>query len=191
VYPEEETMGQNLARFCALFFTGLALVPAAAHLSELPNKMQLTRDDYLTVQQIYRGWAMFGVIVVAALASTVALAWTSRGRRAPFRLALCAALCIVGTQAVFWSFTQPANIATSNWTHLPPNWHETRLSWEYSHAASALLNLVAFTSVALAVTAAAASPRAASRSSANPGSYEKTRGLACDLSALRRLGWRR
>jgi hypothetical protein len=93
--------------------------------------------------------------VVAALASTVALAWTLRGRRTPFRLALCAALCIVGTQVVFWSFTKPANDATSNWTRLPPNWREARLNWEYSHAASALLNVAGFTTVVLAVTAVA------------------------------------
>jgi hypothetical protein len=148
-------MTQRFIWFCALFFTGLAMVPAAAHLSELPNKMHLTRDDYLTVQQIYRGWAMFGVIVVAALASTVALAWTLRGRRTPFRLALFAALCIIGTQVVFWTFTQPANIATANWTHLPPNWREARLNWEYSHAANALLNLAGFTAIALAITGVA------------------------------------
>jgi hypothetical protein len=148
-------MAQRLIWFCALLFTGLAMVPAAAHLSEMPNKMALTPEDYLTVQQIYRGWAMFGVTVVGALASTVALAWTLRGHRTPFRLALCAALCIVGTQVVFWSFTQPVNVATSNWTHLPPNWRDARLSWEYSHAASALLNLAGFTTVALALTGVA------------------------------------
>jgi hypothetical protein len=152
-------MARRFIWFCALFFTGVAMVPAAAHLSELPNKIELRRDDYLTVQQIYRGWAMFGIAVVAALASTIALAWSLRARRAPFRLALGAALCIVATQIVFWSFTQPANIATSNWTHLPPNWPDARLHWEYSHAASALLNLAAFTAVVLAVTGAATAQR--------------------------------
>ena len=41
--------------FIALFFVALALGPALAHLLELPNKITLAREDYLTVQQIYRG----------------------------------------------------------------------------------------------------------------------------------------
>ena len=85
-------MVRTIVAFCALFFSAVALVPAAAHLSELPNKLHLDRDDYLTVQQVYRGWALFGGAVVAALASTVAFAWTLRGQRSLFRLALCAAL---------------------------------------------------------------------------------------------------
>ena len=32
-----------------------------AHLFELPNKIHLSREDYLTVQQIYRGWALLGI----------------------------------------------------------------------------------------------------------------------------------
>jgi hypothetical protein len=32
---------------------------------------------------------------------------------------------------------------TANWTFLPGDWWELRKRWEYSHAASAVLNLVA------------------------------------------------
>jgi hypothetical protein len=49
----------------------------------------------------------------------------------------------VGTQVVFWLFTFPTTQATVNWTMLPPNWTELRAQWEYSHAVSAGLNLVA------------------------------------------------
>jgi hypothetical protein len=66
-------------------------------------------------------------------------------RREPRVLAaaLLAFLCILGTQIVFWVFTQPANRATRNWTMLPGNWMQLRTYWEYSHAASAVLNLIA------------------------------------------------
>ncbi|HXM83019.1 MAG TPA: hypothetical protein VN929_13955 [Burkholderiales bacterium] len=37
------------ARFFNLPFAALALAPAPAHLLELPNKINLSRDDYLTV----------------------------------------------------------------------------------------------------------------------------------------------
>jgi hypothetical protein len=38
--------------------TALALVPAGAHLFELPNKIGLSQDRYFIVQSIYRGWAL-------------------------------------------------------------------------------------------------------------------------------------
>ena len=63
----------NSARFCSLLFAALALAPAFAHLLELPNKICLSREDYLTVQQIYRGWALLGFVVFGALPSTLAL----------------------------------------------------------------------------------------------------------------------
>ena len=45
----------------------IASAPALAHLLELPNKIGLSRDDYLIVQQIYRGWALLGIVVLSAL----------------------------------------------------------------------------------------------------------------------------
>jgi hypothetical protein len=44
-------------RFCCLLFAAFALAPSLAHLLELPNKIHLPAEDYLRVQQIYRGWA--------------------------------------------------------------------------------------------------------------------------------------
>lgn len=74
-----------------------------------------------------------------------------RGATRTFRLTLIALLCIVGTQVVFWAFTFPANQATENWSMLPPNWEELRTRWEYSHAISAGLNLVALVALILSV----------------------------------------
>jgi uncharacterized membrane protein len=123
-------------RFFALLFAALALVPAGAHLAELPNKIDLPAADYQTVQQIYSGWALFGIVVFGALISISMLTIMARGEPRVFRLTVVALLCIVGTQVVFWSFTFPANQATANWSTLPPNWTELRAQWEYSHAAS-------------------------------------------------------
>lgn len=140
-----------VARFLSLLFCALALAPAMAHLLELPNKIGLPRDAYLTVQHIYDGWALLGFVVFAALGSTLALAILARGRGREFGFALAAFLCIAGTQVVFWTFTFPANQATANWTMLPDNWMALRTQWEYSHAASALLNLAALVAVILSV----------------------------------------
>lgn len=131
------------ARFFSLLFAALALAPALAHLLELPNKMGLSRDEYLIVQQIYRGWAWLGLVVAGALLSTLVLMILLRNRPRQFALALIALLCIVGTQIVFWTVTFPANQQTANWNLLPENWQALRFQWEYSHAASAVLNLIA------------------------------------------------
>ncbi len=56
-----------------------------------------------------------------------------------------------GTQVLFWTFTFPANQLTENWTLVPDNWAALREQWEYSHAASALLNLVALVALIAAV----------------------------------------
>jgi len=140
-------------RFLSVLFCALALAPAMAHLLELPNKMGLSRDEYLVVQQIYRGWALLGIVVFGALLSTLALAIVVRRRAGEFGPALTAFLCIAGTQAVFWTFTFPMNQQTANWTMLPDNWAAMRMQWEYSHAASAVLNLVALVAVIVSVLA--------------------------------------
>jgi Domain of unknown function (DUF1772) len=137
--------------FVCLLFTALALVPAAAHVMELPNKIKLPKAEYLVAQQLYRGWQFVGLVVVAALLSTFALTISLSDQAKPFVAALVACLCIAATQAVFWIFTFPVNRATTNWSVLPANWVQLRNRWEYSHAASAVLNLVAFVAVIIAV----------------------------------------
>lgn len=144
-------MGLTIARFFSLLFAALALAPALAHLLELPNKIGLSRNDYLTVQQIYRGWALLGFVVYGALLSTLVLSVMVRKRPSEFRFTLMAFLCIAGTQVVFWTFTFPANQLTSNWTVLPENWLALRTQWEYSHAASAVLNLIALIALIFSV----------------------------------------
>ena len=53
--------------------TALAMAAGFAHAFELPNKIGLNAEDYLTVQQIYSGWALLGTVVFGALISTLAL----------------------------------------------------------------------------------------------------------------------
>jgi hypothetical protein len=144
-------MGLKTIRFLALLFTALALAPALAHLLELLNKINLSREAYLTVQQIYRGWALLGFVVVGALLANLILTIMVRTKPKVFVLNLITFLCIVGAQVVFWMFTYPANQATSNWTMLPENWLHLRTQWEYSHAAGAVLNVIAFITLILSV----------------------------------------
>jgi hypothetical protein len=136
-------MGRRVAQFLAVMLTALALVPAGAHLFELPNKIGLAEDAYFVVQSIYRGWALFGIVLFGALAANLALAIMVRRQRAPFWLALAAFLLVAATLVIFFTWTYPANQATSDWTVVPANWQELRVQWEYAHAANAALTFLA------------------------------------------------
>jgi hypothetical protein len=138
-------------RFFSVLFAALALAPAAAHLLELPNKIGLPRDEYFVAQQLYRGWAMLAVVVFPAVALALLHAIMVRRQRPAFRLAALAFCCLLGTQVLFWIFTFPANQLTENWTLVPDNWAGLRAQWEYSHAASAVLNLVALAALIASV----------------------------------------
>jgi hypothetical protein len=141
----------NVVFFVALLASALVLGPALAHLLELPNKIDLPRDEYFIVQKAYRGWSqiawVLGIQVVALLAATI----LSRTERRVMILTLLALACVLAAQGFFWTFTYPANAVTANWTVAPDNWEELRRRWEYSHAAGATLQLSGFCLLALAV----------------------------------------
>jgi hypothetical protein len=141
------TLGLRAIQFLAIVLTALALVTAGAHLFELANKIGLKQDAYFTVQSIYRGWALFGIVLVGALGANLALTLMVRRMRGALWLALAGFLRVVGTLAVIFTWTYPANQATSNWTEVPAAWQELRRQWEYAHAANALLTFLALCAV--------------------------------------------
>jgi hypothetical protein len=144
-------MRLRVIQFFAVLLTAVALIPAGAHLFELPNKIGLPRDAYFTVQGVYAGWALFGIVDLAALIMNVVLAVRLRRQRVAFTFAVTAAVCFVAFFAIFFTWTFPANQATANWTSMPDNWSELRRQWEYSHAVNAAVMLIAFCSVTLSV----------------------------------------
>lgn len=144
-------MALRVVQFFAVVLTALALVPAGAHLFELPNKIFLSQEEYFVVQNIYRGWALFGAVLIGALIVNLTLALMVRDQRAPFWLALAAFILVAGTLAVFFAWTYPANQATSNWTVATETWRELRAHWEYAHATNAVLTFVALCCLTLSV----------------------------------------
>jgi hypothetical protein len=130
-------------QFLSIILIALALIPGGAHLLALPNKVGLTKETYFTVQNIYFGWALLGIITVAALIVNLLLAYMLRDQRLPALLALAAAICIGLTLVIFFIWTQPANAVTANWTQIPDNWRSLRANWEYSHAVNAAITFVA------------------------------------------------
>ncbi len=135
----------------ALLFTAGMLSPAAAHVFALPNKIRLSRQDYRTVQRLYRGWALLGALVVGAFPFTAALVVAGGGEQGAADAALAACVCVVLTQVVFWVFTFPVHRKTRDWTVFPDDWRRLRARWEYSHAVAAALGLAAFILTILAV----------------------------------------
>ena len=107
------------------------------------------RGGYFVVQNIYRGWALFGIALFGALATNLALAIVVRRQRAPFWLAL--ASCLWPPLSVFFIWTYPANQATSNWTVVPADWQQLRTTWEYAHATNAVLTFLALCAVTWSV----------------------------------------
>jgi hypothetical protein len=147
-------MTTRTLEFLAIILMAIALVPSGAHLFALSNKMPLGRDAYFTVQQIYAGWALFGIVLFASLIVNGALAVLMRNDRPAFIFALVAVVAVVANLAIFFIWTFPANQATANWTGIPENWETLRSQWEYSHAANAIVMFLGFCSVTLAALSA-------------------------------------
>lgn len=143
-------MGRKLAHFLAIALTAAAMVPGGAHLFAMAAKLGLAQEPYFTVQQVYRGWALFGIAIFGAVFGNCAVAWIVRRQRLPFRFATAATLLLVAMLAVFFTWTYPANQATRNWTVAPVNWADLRTQWEYSHAANAVMTFAALCCAVLA-----------------------------------------
>jgi hypothetical protein len=141
----------RILQFLALVLTALALVPAGAHLLELPNKIDLPERDYFIVQSIYTGWAMLGIVLIGAMLANLVHAVFLRRQGLAFTCAVIAFLCMAATLVIFFAFTFPANQVTANWTQVPADWHRVRLEWEISHAVNAVLTFIGFCALSVSV----------------------------------------
>jgi len=107
-------MANRTVAFLAILLTALLLVPEGAHFFELPGKIGMDRETYFSVQQIYAGWAFFGIVMLAALVANIALAVILRRDPAAMAFAVFAAVAVVANVAIFFVWTYPANQATAN-----------------------------------------------------------------------------
>ena len=144
-------MALRVIQFLAIILTALALVPSGAHLAALPNKIGMTQAAYFVAQQVYAGWAFFGIVLFGALAANLAhtIVLCRLGRS--FGYALASFLFIAANLVIFFVWTFPINQATSNWTVVSTNWNELRSQWEYSHATNAVVTFAALVCVVIAV----------------------------------------
>lgn len=134
--------------FFTVMITALSLGAAMGHLLELPAKMNYEGPMWLKVQQTLYGpgFGTFGAgFEVGAVVTTVVLAILLRHQPPAFGWAVLAALCMVAAHAAFWIWLSPANatIASLNPEDPPTNWIALRTLWEYTHAARAVLQIIA------------------------------------------------
>jgi flagellar biosynthesis protein FliP len=96
--------------------------------------MSFDREEYFTVQVIYRGWAFLGIVLIAAMLLNFVvtlMVWRQR----PAMLSASGATVLLGLSlTIFFIWTSPVNQATNNWSSAPENWQILRAQWEYSHA---------------------------------------------------------
>jgi len=148
-------------RFVGLLSTALALGVAFAHLLEMPNKLALDREEYLLVQQrIYEGFGrVAGPVEVVSLASALGIALlvaARKGGRADLLANLFGAVLISAALVVWQVWVGPVNRQVDSWTtvaSMPADWTRLRASWEYGHAARAVLFALAFVSMLIAALA--------------------------------------
>jgi hypothetical protein len=141
----------RIVQFLAVVLTALALIPLGAHLASLPNKINLAAEQYFIIQTSYRGWFLFAFAQIPSVIVAFVLAAMVRADPWPFRLALVGTLCMALTLAIYFTWVNPANLATDQWTTIPADWEALRRHWEYGHAASAVLNVLALCALTGAV----------------------------------------
>lgn len=145
----------------AVTLAAVAMALALAHALELPGKMRLSEEQYLTVQPIYYpGFTIGGMAEPAALLVTLLLLiLTPVG--AAFWLTLGALVALVAMHAAYWLLTHPVNNfwlkdfelkgpAAGFFSFIPLNrtddpgkldWTALRDRWEISHVMRAVLGL--------------------------------------------------
>jgi len=152
------SIGYDVVFFIALLATALALGAALAHALELPNKINLAKDEYFVVQKVYRGWSQLGYLLAVELIAMLIVAALSRHEPRVLRPTIIAIVCLIAAQAVFWTLTYPANVVTDNWTAVPAQWEDVRTRWEYSHLAGAAFQMMAMSALIVAALARAHRP---------------------------------
>src|SRR5688500_8620241 len=92
----------------AVLLVALAWALATAHALEWPDKRQLDKDAYYTVQRIYYpGFTAGGIAEVVAMPATALLAFFTPRDSAAFWLVVAAFAGMVAMQAVYWLVTHP------------------------------------------------------------------------------------
>lgn len=125
-----------------LTLTALGLAPGAAHIMELPVKVQYASAFYAQVTSTLYTWygAVGGAVQVLAAITAIALAIRLR-RSPPAGLAAAAAAALVISLALWGALVAPVNLS---WASAPRDdpvafaaaYEDLRWRWEYGHVSA-------------------------------------------------------
>lgn len=142
-------------RMLTIMLVALSLGPALGHLLELPAKMLYDGPLWLKISQtLYSTFGTVGAVFeVSAVVAAAFLAFLVRHRRPAFGWTMLGAFSVVASHTAFWIWLAPVNaiIAVATTETLPADWVGLRYQWECTHAARAILQLIALASLAFSV----------------------------------------
>ncbi len=137
----------DLAYAATVVSIGLIAGTALAHVFEMPHKMAMPGDVWLSIQGvIYNGWGqkLLYLDIVAIAGLTFCILRNAFARTA---LLLSLMLLLIADVGIFLIWIAPTNEAVDAWSSITPmsNWVELRQNWEWGHAARAgVLSLALF-----------------------------------------------
>ncbi len=160
---------ENALHIVSLLLVSFAMALSLAHALELPGKMRLDKDAYMTVQQIYYpGFTAGGFSEVAALVTLVALLSLQPYGTAQFWWSAAALALLAAVHAIYWIFTHPVNnfwlkdVKLSGFgnsffsrfagTGREDEWKRLRDVWEYSHVARAILAILSLVAITVSLS---------------------------------------
>ena len=154
-----------------LLFVAIAMALALAHALELPGKLRLSKDAYLTVQPIYYpGFTVAGAAEPLSLLLLIALTLVTPPGPSLWLIAGAFAT-MAAAHAAYWMLTHPVNnfwlkdvelkglggsffaFGLSGRTGNADDWMALRNRWEFSHVARAVLALASLILLAAAIAA--------------------------------------
>ena len=143
--------------FVTIILTALSAGLSFAHLLELPPRV-FYFDAKLWVATTTKGlYALFGTVgavtEIGSILTAIVLAFFTRGRGAAFYLTLAGAILLALAFVSWLAFVAPVNAVLATWTtdSFPADWTRYRDQWEYTHAANAVIKLVALSSLVLSL----------------------------------------
>lgn len=137
---------QPALHMLSIVLAAIGMGLSLAHALELPGKLRLGREAYLSVQRIYSpGFAIGGFFGEAvAIVATFVLLLVIPLRTTAFWLTFAALACLLIEHGIFWCITRPVNRFWSKPLPTDCDWTALRDRWETSHLVRAVAAAAAF-----------------------------------------------
>src|SRR5262245_33247397 len=128
--------------FATLLLAALGMTMGAAHMLELPAKLNYDAQTYAVVNStLYRQFAYVGgPVQIFAIVGAAWLAYRLRPTSS-FGLSLGALICLMASFGMWWALVQPVNAEWARLIREDPDavvhaYAQMRDRWEYGHAAA-------------------------------------------------------